>query len=85
MRRAEKQSAQFVDIFWDAKNLATIQAASVDLKDSPVAQVFRAGYQELQRLTKAKRGTTAGERRRDRVRRRRERPARHDSGRASRR
>jgi len=56
MRRAEKQSAKFVDIFWDAKNLATIQAASVDLKDSPVAQVFRAGYQELQRLTKMKRG-----------------------------
>jgi biopolymer transport protein TolQ len=58
MRRAEKQSAKFIDIFWEAKNLATIQTASLDLKDSPVAQVFRAGYQELQRLTKAKRGTT---------------------------
>ena len=58
MRRAEKQSAKFVDIFWEAKNLATIQTASLDLKDSPVAQVFRAGYQELQRLTKVKRGTT---------------------------
>ena len=56
MRRAQKQSARFVDIFWDAKNLTTIQTASVDLKDSPVAQVFRAGYQELQRLTKLKRG-----------------------------
>src|SRR5262245_57225038 len=58
MRRAEKQSAKFIDIFWEAKNLATIQTASLDLKDSPVAQVFRAGYQELQRLTKVKRGTT---------------------------
>jgi biopolymer transport protein TolQ len=58
MRRAEKQSAKFIDIFWEAKNLATIQSASLDLKDSPVAQVFRAGYQELQRLTKAKRGAT---------------------------
>jgi biopolymer transport protein TolQ len=56
MRRAAKQSARFVDIFWDAKNLATIHTASVDLKASPVAQVFRAGYQELQRLTKMKRG-----------------------------
>jgi biopolymer transport protein TolQ len=55
MRRAQRQSSKFVDIFWDAKNLATIQTASVDLKDSPVAQVFRAGYQELQRLTKRKR------------------------------
>ncbi|HWP65659.1 MAG TPA: protein TolQ [Candidatus Limnocylindria bacterium] len=52
MRRAAQQSLQFIDIFWDAKNLATIQASSTDLKDSPVAHVFRAGYQELQRLTR---------------------------------
>src|SRR5262245_7270685 len=56
MRRARRQSERFIDIFWDAKNLSTIQAASSDLKESPVAQVFRGGYQELQRLTKAKRG-----------------------------
>src|SRR5262245_38994254 len=56
MRRARRQSERFIDIFWDAKNLSTIQAASSDLKESPVAQVFRSGYQELQRLTKAKRG-----------------------------
>src|SRR5437870_11020195 len=56
MRRARRQSEHFIDIFWDAKNLATIQTASVDLKESPVAQVFRGGYQELQRTTKAKRG-----------------------------
>ena len=61
MRRARRQSERFIDIFWDAKNLATIQTASVDLKESPVAQVFRGGYQELQRLTKAKRGTPGGE------------------------
>jgi biopolymer transport protein TolQ len=56
MRRARRQSERFTDIFWDAKNLATIQTASSDLKESPVAQVFRGGYQELQRLMKAKRG-----------------------------
>jgi len=61
MRRAQKQSAKFIDIFWEANNLATIHAASVDLKDSPVAQVFRAGYQELQRMTKAKRAIDEGE------------------------
>jgi len=55
MRRAAQQSLQFIDIFWDAKNLATIQTSSTDLKDSPVAHVFRAGYQELQRLTRGKR------------------------------
>src|SRR5262250_2583799 len=61
MRRARRQSERFIDIFWDAKNLATIQTASVDLKESPVAQVFRAGYQELQRLTRAKRGNPGGD------------------------
>jgi biopolymer transport protein TolQ len=61
MRRARRQSRRFIDIFWDAKNLATIQTASVDLKESPVAQVFRGGYQELQRLTKAKRGNPGGD------------------------
>jgi biopolymer transport protein TolQ len=61
MRRARRQSERFTDIFWEAKNLATIQAASSDLKESPVAQVFRAGYQELQRLTKAKRGNPGGD------------------------
>jgi biopolymer transport protein TolQ len=61
MRRARRQSERFIDIFWDAKNLGAIQTASVDLKESPVAQVFRGGYQELQRLTKAKRGNPGGE------------------------
>ena len=56
MRRARRQSARFIDVFWEAKNLSTIQAASGEMKSSPVAQVFRAGYQELQRLTRAKRG-----------------------------
>jgi biopolymer transport protein TolQ len=55
MRRARRQSVRFVEIFWDAKNLSAIQAASVNLKESPVAQVFRGGYQELQRVNKAKR------------------------------
>jgi biopolymer transport protein TolQ len=56
MRRARRQSERFIDIFWDAKNLATIHTASGDMKDSPVAHVFRSGYQELQRLVKTKRG-----------------------------
>jgi len=55
MRRARRQTERFIDVFWDAKNLATIHTASTEMKDSPVAQVFRSGYQELQRLLKAKR------------------------------
>jgi biopolymer transport protein TolQ len=55
MRRAAQQSERFIEVFWDEKNLASIQSVSSDLRDSPVAQVFRAGYQELQRLTRSKR------------------------------
>jgi len=55
IRRAERESDRFIDIFWDAKNLTAINTASLDLKASPVAQVFRAGYQELVRITRAKR------------------------------
>jgi biopolymer transport protein TolQ len=57
MRRARRQSARFIDVFWEAKNLAAIQAATTEMKESPVAQVFRSGYQELQRLTRLKRGS----------------------------
>src|SRR5271169_2170232 len=53
--QARRQSQRFTAIFWESKNLANIHTASVDLKYSPVAQVFRAGYQELLRLTRAKR------------------------------
>lgn len=61
VRRAERESERFIDIFWDAKNLTAINTASLDLKASPVAQVFRAGYQELVRITRAKRETSSGE------------------------
>jgi biopolymer transport protein TolQ len=37
--------------------LSAINSASSDLQESPVAHVFRSGYQELQRLTRAKKKT----------------------------
>src|SRR2546427_13216464 len=43
MRRARRQSERFIDIFWDAKNLASIQTASMDLTQSAGAQVVRSG------------------------------------------
>ncbi|MEA2624761.1 MAG: biopolymer transport protein TolQ [Candidatus Binatota bacterium] len=61
VRSARAQTERFLEIFWEAKNLAAINAASVDLKQSPVAHVFRAGYQELMRLTRTKRPGSAGE------------------------
>jgi len=61
IRVARRQSARFTEIFWDTKNLTAIHTASQEFKLSPVAQVFRAGYQELVRLTRTKRQTTPGE------------------------
>jgi biopolymer transport protein TolQ len=55
IRAARRESERFIEGFWETKNLTTIHAASQEMKRSPVAQVFRAGYQELVRLTRAKR------------------------------
>jgi biopolymer transport protein TolQ len=61
VRVARRQTARFIEIFWDTKNLTAIHSSSQELKQSPVAQVFRAGYQELVRLTRSKRQTPAPE------------------------
>ena len=55
LRRARKQSERFEEVFWESKSLGQIHTQSLDYKQSPVAQVFRAGYQELNRLTRSRR------------------------------
>ncbi|MGH7820102.1 MAG: protein TolQ [Candidatus Binatia bacterium] len=61
VRGARRQTERFLEIFWEAKNLAAINTASLELKESPVAHVFRSGYQELLRLTRGKKGGNPGE------------------------
>jgi biopolymer transport protein TolQ len=62
VRRAKRESEKFIEIFWDSRNLASIHDASRDLKAGPVAQVFRAGYEELLRVPRGKKEIlTAGE------------------------
>src|SRR5712671_2137782 len=58
---ARRESERFISLFWEAKNLAAIHSGSVGLTRSPVAQVFRAGYQELLQLTRAKRQAVGAE------------------------
>src|SRR5260370_11647313 len=58
---ARRESERFIAIFWDSKNLAAIHTASVNFQRSPVAQVCRAGYQELLQLTRAKRQAVGAE------------------------
>jgi biopolymer transport protein TolQ len=61
MRKARKQSETFTEIFWDRRNLSSIHDASRELKGSPVAQVFRAGYEELVRVSRTKKEISPGE------------------------
>lgn len=61
LRRAQRESKRFIDIFWETKNLSAIHATSLDMKGSPVAQVFRAGYQELSRVTRGRKQANPGE------------------------
>ena len=59
--QARRESERFTTVFWETKNLASIHNASLEMKESPVAQVFRAGYQELMRITRARKQANAAE------------------------
>ena len=47
IRQSARSSAQFLEVFWQSKRLDEIFQKSEELSTSPLAQVFRAGYQEL--------------------------------------
>lgn len=49
---AQAQSITFLDKFWDSKRLDDIYRVAEQLKRSPIAQMFRAGYVELSKVKK---------------------------------
>ena len=49
IRRATKQSREFLEIFWDSRSFQAVWEQVEDLRQSPLAQVFRAGYSEWRR------------------------------------
>lgn len=51
LRAAQAQSVTFLEAFWQSKRLEEIYGKAEHLKESPVSQVFRAGYVELVKLT----------------------------------
>jgi biopolymer transport protein TolQ len=51
LRKAEHESAGFLETFWSASRLDTLYQTSEKFTQSPVSQVFRAGYIELSKLT----------------------------------
>lgn len=50
LRRARTDTVQFLETFWASKRLDAISQAADDLKSSPVAQMFKAGYIELYKI-----------------------------------
>lgn len=50
LRRANRETAQFLETFWASKRLDAIYQSAEEYTRSPVAQVFKAGYIELSKL-----------------------------------
>ena len=50
LRRAYGDTAKFTDAFWQSKRLDAIYQQAEALPNSPVSQVFQAGYVELRKL-----------------------------------
>ncbi len=53
LRRAQRESVRFLETFWRSKRLDSIYGSTEEMPLSPVAQVFRAGYVELSKVTQA--------------------------------
>ena len=80
IRRAKRESERFIEIFWERRNLSSIHDASRELTASPVAQVFRSGYEELVRVSRSKKESAPGDDLTHGVGRRRQRCARYEAG-----
>ncbi len=53
LRRARKESDEFIELFRQRKNYVALYKESQNLEDSHLAQIFRVGYAELNRLSKS--------------------------------
>ena len=49
--KATTQSADFLEIFWQSRRLDQVYESSGEFEGSPIAEVFRAGYVELNKLS----------------------------------
>lgn len=56
LRRAERESKLFLKLFWEGSRLDAIFSSAETLRESPVAEVFRAGYIELVKVKKSQAG-----------------------------
>jgi biopolymer transport protein TolQ len=52
--KARRYSHFFLDLFWRSRSLAAVYHESQGFESSPVAAIFRVGYEELTKLRKSK-------------------------------
>ncbi len=54
IRKAQKESADFIELFWQCKTLSDAFSKAKVLKSSPVARIFITGYMEISKFNKAR-------------------------------
>jgi len=54
LSKARRRSTEFLSLFWEATQLDSIYASISQRKASPLAKVFKAGYEEMLKLAKLK-------------------------------
>ncbi len=52
LKRAFKESSQFVEFFWKCRDLSDAFSMAKKMSSSPVARIFRVGYVELNKISR---------------------------------
>lgn len=52
LRKAKRETASFLELFWETRKLKKIYMACEGLRSSPVARLYAAGYSEFSRIQK---------------------------------
>ena len=55
VRAAINESVEFLNIFWDTPQFSKTYQAAQEFQQSPLAEIFRCGYMELERFKKMRR------------------------------
>jgi biopolymer transport protein TolQ len=58
LRSAFKESEVFLNIFWEGTRLSQTYQEAKKLQQSPLAEIFRSGYMELQKFKEVKRSSS---------------------------
>ncbi len=60
LQRAQRESIQFLEVFWQSKRLDAIYQKADEFPRSPISQAFKAGYIELSKLKSSEEQAAGG-------------------------